>query len=52
MDVKLYFIKNSIEAGDVRIQKIHTLEKLVDMLTKCIPVKKFEEALSFLKLLR
>jgi len=41
-----------IEEGSVEVLKIHTSRNPADMLTKGIPVQKFEAALEFLKLLR
>ena len=52
VEVKFYFIRDIIEAGEVKVRKIHTSMNPADMLTKCIPVKKFEDALDILKLLR
>lgn len=49
---KYYFIRDIIEAGEVEVHKIHTSRNPADMLTKGIPVNKFEAALDFLKLLR
>ena len=50
--IKYYFIRDVIEEGDVEVLKIHTSRNPADMLTKCIPMQKFEAALEFLKLLR
>ncbi|CAB80825.1 putative polyprotein [Arabidopsis thaliana] len=52
IDVKFYFIRDIIEAGEVEVEKIHTSRNPVDMLTKVIPLHKFEAALDHLKLLR
>ena len=51
VEVKFYISKDIIKTGGVKVRKIHTFENSADMLTKCIPVKKFEKALDFLKLL-
>ena len=52
IDVKFYFIRDIIEAGEVEVEKIHTSRNPVDMLTKVILVHKFEAALDHLKLLK
>ncbi|CAA7059281.1 unnamed protein product [Microthlaspi erraticum] len=49
---KYHFIRDIIEEGEVEVLKIHTSVNPADMLTKGIPVYKFEAALEFLKLLR
>lgn len=50
--IKYNFIRDVIEEGSVEVLKIHTSRNPADMLTKGIPVQKFEAALEFLKLLR
>lgn len=45
---KLHFIRDIIAKGDVKVLKIHTLKNPADMLTKALPVEKFEKALSTL----
>ena len=47
---KLHFIRDIIAKGDVKVMKIHTLKNPADMLTKGLPVEKFEKALSVLGL--
>ena len=47
---KFHFIRDVIEEGEVEVLKIHTSRNPADMLTKCIPVHKFEAALELLKL--
>lgn len=49
---KRSFLSDIIEDSDIEIVKIHTSSNPVDMLTKCIPVNKFESALELLKLIR
>ncbi|CAA7047040.1 unnamed protein product [Microthlaspi erraticum] len=49
---KFNFIRDVIEEGEVAVSKIHTSKNPADMLTKSIPVRKFEEALDFLRLLK
>lgn len=42
---------SEIEDGEVEVLKIHTLRNPADMLTKCIPVHKFEAASELLKVI-
>lgn len=48
---KYHFIRDVIEDGEVEVLKIHTLRNPADMLTKCIPVHKFEAASELLKVI-
>lgn len=43
--LKMSFVRDMIEAGEVVIQKVHTSTNPADMLTKVIPSNKFEQAL-------
>lgn len=45
---KLHFIRDIIEKGEVTVEKIHTSKNPADILTKAVPVKKFEAALRVL----
>lgn len=47
-----YFIGDKTEADEVEVLKVHTSRNPADMLTKGIPMHKFEGALDLLKLLR
>lgn len=49
MPVRMHFIRDVIEQGDVSVQKILTSKNPADMLTKVIPVQKFVQALAVLK---
>ena len=51
IDVRLRFVRDIISQGVIKVVKISTLVNPVDMLTKCIPVSKFEEALNLLGVL-
>ena len=51
IDVRLHFVRDIISQEIVKVEKISTLINLADMLTKVIPVGKFEEALNLLKVL-
>ncbi|KAG9450470.1 hypothetical protein H6P81_010435 [Aristolochia fimbriata] len=45
IDVRFHFIKDTIAQGTVMVKKIGTEDNLADMLTKSLPVKKFEHCL-------
>lgn len=45
---KMHFIRDIITQGEVKVLKIATEKNHADMLTKVLPVNKFEKALSFL----
>ncbi|KAL1223770.1 Retrovirus-related Pol polyprotein from transposon TNT 1-94 [Cardamine amara subsp. amara] len=47
---KLHFIRDIVASGEVKLSKIPTERNEADMLTKVLPVDKFEKALSFLNL--
>lgn len=51
IDVRLHFIRDVIADGSVKVSKIGTLENPADILTKSVPVKKFEEGRSQLRVL-
>jgi len=43
--VKYHYVKDTITAREIVIKKTHTLENLIDMLTKPLPIAKFEHCL-------
>ncbi|XP_048619931.1 secreted RxLR effector protein 161-like [Brassica napus] len=45
---KMHFIRDIIAQGDVSVKKICTSKNHADILTKVVPVKKFEEEVDFL----
>ena len=49
---KYHFIRDIVEQGSVKVQKVHTTENAADMLTKCLPGKSFEKCLGLLKVIR
>lgn len=51
IDVRLHFIRDVVADGSVVVSKIGTLENPADILTKSVPVKKFEEGRSRLRVL-
>ena len=50
IDVRLHFVRDIISQGQVSVEKIPIEVNHVDMLTKPIPVAKFEQAISLLRL--
>ena len=52
IDVCLHFVRDTIAREYVRIEKISTLINPADMLTKVIPLIKFEQALDLLDILQ
>jgi hypothetical protein len=42
IEIKYHYVRNEIEKGKLKVCKISTNNNLVDMLTKPIPVAKFE----------
>ena len=51
IDVRLHFVRDIISQGIIKVEKISTLIKPADMLTKSIPVSKFEETLNLFGIL-
>lgn len=49
MRVRYDFIQDIIEEGEIELSKIHTNRNPTDILTKVVPVSKFNTALSLLK---
>lgn len=52
MDVCFNFIRDVIVDGTLTVTKIETLVNPDDTLTKSVLIKKFEEALNYLRMLR
>ena len=50
VDVRYHFIRDLVEKGDVRLQKIHTAHNPADMFTKPIPAIKFRNFLNLIKI--
>ena len=50
IDVSLHFVRDMISQEQVSVEKIPTEVNPADMLTKPIPVAKFEQAMSLLRL--
>ena len=51
IDMRLHFVRGIIAQQKISVEKISSETNLADMLTKPIPVAKFEQALACLKLL-
>ena len=51
IDGRLHFIRDIIPRGVIKVEKISTLVNPANMLTKAIPISKFEEALNLLRVL-
>ena len=51
IDVRLHFVRDIISKEQIKVEKISTEINPADMLTKPIPVVKFEQALGLLKVL-
>ena len=51
IDVRLHFVRDIISRDVIKVEKISTLINPADILTKPVPVSKFEEALNLLNVL-
>ena len=45
IDIKLHFIRNEVSKGAVKMTKVHTDENLAYILTKVVPLAKFNMCL-------
>ena len=52
VDVKLHFIRDEVNKGKVKIEKVSTEENAADMLTKTIPSSKLKHCLELVKMVR
>jgi len=43
--IKYHFIRDTIAAGDITMKKVHASENPTDMLTKSLPIAKFQHCL-------
>jgi len=48
---KFHFVQNILDEGDIELNKIHTKDNPVDMLTKVIPKVKFAHGKKLLHIL-
>lgn len=48
IDVRMYFVRESIADGQVAVQKIATADNPADMMTKSLPTEKFRHCLNWL----
>ena len=51
IDVRLHFVREILEKGNIELQKIHTKEDPTDMLTKVVPGVKSAHCKEFLHIL-
>jgi hypothetical protein len=42
IEIKYHYVRDGVEKGKLKVCKIHTLDNPTDMLTKPVPVAKFE----------
>jgi hypothetical protein len=42
IEIKYHYVRDEVEKGKLKVCKIHTLDNPADMLTKPVPVAKFE----------
>lgn len=45
IDVKLHFVRDIINRGEVRVEKVGTEDNPADALTKCLPLTKLKHCL-------
>ena len=46
IEIKHHFIRDIVDTGDIIVEKIHTVENPADMLTKPLPLAKFDHCLN------
>lgn len=51
ISIKYHYIRDTIAAGEITVKKVHTSENPADMLTKSLPVAKFEHCLNLVGVL-
>ncbi|KAH9722765.1 Integrase catalytic domain-containing protein [Citrus sinensis] len=52
IDIKLHFIRLEVSKGTVKLVKVHTSNNVADMLTKPVPMAKFEHCLNLVGICR
>jgi len=50
INIKHHFIRDVVVVGEIMVEKIHTSENPADMLTKPLPITKFEHCLDLVGL--
>ncbi|CAM8957737.1 unnamed protein product [Rhodiola kirilowii] len=50
IDVRMHFVREVAETGEVKLVKVNTNDKPADMLTKSVPSSKFEHCLKLIRL--
>ena len=48
IDVRFHKIKELVSSGELLLGKVHTSEKVADMLTKLVPIEKFKHCLNLI----
>ena len=43
--MKYHYVRDTVTAGEIVMKKVHTFENPADMLTKPLPIAKFEHCL-------
>jgi len=52
ISVKYHYVKDTVVAGEIVMRKVHTLENPANMLTKPLPITKFEHCLELVNIHR
>lgn len=50
IDVRLHFIRDIVEKGEVEVAKVHTSDNPADMITKAVTLSKFKHCLNLLRI--
>jgi len=45
ISVKYHYVRDKVAAGEIVVRKVHTSENPIDILTKPLPIAKFEHCL-------
>jgi len=45
ISVKYHYVRDTVAAGEIVVRKVHTSENRADILTKSLPIAKFEHCL-------
>ena len=50
ISIKYHYVRDTVAAGEIVVRKVHISENLADMLTKPLPIAKFEHCLDFVSI--
>ena len=50
IDVRYHFVRDTIARGDIVVAKVSTHDNFADMMTKILPVAKFEHCLNLVSI--